>query len=379
MARTAAYLILLATLPAHVAGAATLGGYVLTRIKPSSCTEAIQNPPAGKTSFLATDTEFYLWFYFNDVKAQDVAESVWYRPDGSMDKGMSGAWTKMEADYSQVCYTDRAFKMTGADPPLMMGEWTVKVNFNSVEAFSIKFAITPGISSVTHGTTFEPGVPDGGWVTVFGAGFGGTERVWAEGDFAGGKLPTQLDGIGVEINGNPAYVYFISPGQLNVLAPMEEVSSDVTVRVTTPQGDSNTVTARRRRLSPGLFLFSAEGSRYVAAQHLNWSLVGKTTLYPDATTPAQPNEWIHLYGTGFGQTNPPLVNGLPPAYEPLAGQVHITVGGRPAEVKWAGMSAAGQCQFDIVIPADLPDGDHEVVAVIEGVRTPPGAFITVQR
>ena len=32
-------------------------------------------------------------------------------------------------------------------------------------------------------------------------------------------MPTSLDGVSVTIGGKPAYVSFISPGQLNVLAP----------------------------------------------------------------------------------------------------------------------------------------------------------------
>lgn len=45
---------------------------------------------------------------------------------------------------------------------------------------------------------------------------------------------------------------------------------------------------------------------------------------------------------------------------------------------FAGLSGAGLYQFNLTIP-ELPDGDHEVVAEIAGVRTQAGAKIRIQR
>ena len=39
------------------------------------------------------------------------------------------------------------------------------------------------------------------------------------------------------------------------------------------------------------------------------ALVGKSSLYPGVTVPAKPGDLLTLYGTGFGQTNPPIQNG----------------------------------------------------------------------
>ena len=118
----------------------------------------------------------------------------------------------------------------------------------------------PRINSVEHGTNFQPGIPAGGWVAIKGAGFmTGSGRIWKGDDFLGGKLPTRMDEIGVEINGRPAYVYFISPGQLNVLAPMDETDEAVSVRVTTPQGWSDSFSVKKCRFAPGFFMLDPEG------------------------------------------------------------------------------------------------------------------------
>ena len=55
---------------------------------------------------------------------------------------------------------------------------------------------------------------------------------------------------------------------------------------------------------------------------------------------------------------------------PLANAVAITIGGVAVEASFAGLSAAGLDQFNITVPS-LPDGDHEVLATVAGVRTPP--------
>jgi uncharacterized protein (TIGR03437 family) len=115
------------------------------------------------------------------------------------------------------------------------------------------------------------------------------------------KLPTQLDGVNVTIDGKPAALCYVSPTQLNVQVPDDGTVGSVPVRVTTPQGTA-TATAQMQQFSPGLFSFDG---RYVAAQHVGYSYVGKPNLLTGVTTtPAQPGEVIVLWGTGLGPSNP---------------------------------------------------------------------------
>ena len=238
----------------------------------------------------------------------------------------------------------------------------------------------PRITSVEHGTNFQPGIPAGGWVAIKGAGFmTGSGRIWKGDDFVGGKLPTRMDEIGVEIAGRPAYVYFISPGQLNVLAPMDEADETVNVRVTTPGGWSDSFSVRKSRFAPGFFMLDPEGRKYVIGlRYPDNALVGKSSLYPGVTVPAKPGDLLTLYGTGFGQTNPPIQNGEMPVAAPLANPVTITIGGRSADVLYGALVGAGQYQFNVRVP-DVPDGDQAIVAEIGGVRSPGSAYLTVQR
>ena len=78
-----------------------------------------------------------------------------------------------------------------------------------------------GIAEVVNGTSFLPGFSQGSWITVKGVKLSGTTRIWTGADFNGPNLPTQLDGVGVTVNGKPAYIYYISPTQINALAPAD--------------------------------------------------------------------------------------------------------------------------------------------------------------
>jgi hypothetical protein len=72
---------------------------------------------------------------------------------------------------------------------------------------------------VVHGATFQAGIVPGGWVTIRRSNFATVTRIWRGSDFNGNRLPESLEGLSVRINGRAAYVYFVSPAQLNVLAP----------------------------------------------------------------------------------------------------------------------------------------------------------------
>ena len=80
----------------------------------------------------------------------------------------------------------------------------------------------------------------------------------------GDNLPTVLDGVSVRINGKPAYIYYISPTQLNVLTPDHLPSGPVEVQVTTAGGTSSSFTATSGGVAPAFFLFRP---KYPAAVH----------------------------------------------------------------------------------------------------------------
>lgn len=229
----------------------------------------------------------------------------------------------------------------------------------------------------------QAGISSGSWITIYGDHLSGTTRIWGSADFTGNKLPAALDGVSVEVNGKPAAVYFISPAQINALAPSDSTLGPVNVVVTNPQGTSAAAAATLQAYSPAFFLFDPQNRRYLAAEHTNGKLLGRPGLFGSAvnTLPAKPGEIISLFGTGFGPTNPPepadeLFQGAAPLANPS--QLAIQIGGAAATVQFAGLVAPGLYQFNVVVP-DVPDGDQAVTAQMAGGASQANIFVTIQR
>ncbi len=229
-----------------------------------------------------------------------------------------------------------------------------------------------------NGASFGSTIAPGSWVSIMGAFLATDTRPWNSSDFQNGDAPTQLDGTGVLINGNPAFVGYISPSQVNVQAPDDTSAGPIQVQLSVNGQASPAVVAQLQPFSPALFLWQ---SQYAVAQHADYSDVGKPGLFPDvATTPAQPGETIILYGTGFGPSNPAVPAGiLNPSAVPLANAVTAQIGGIDAAVTFAGLAAGftGLDQINVTVPSSAPVGDLPVVLTVGGISA-PAAMVTVQ-
>ncbi len=112
---------------------------------------------------------------------------------------------------------------------------------------------------------------------------------------------------------------------------------------------------------------------------MNGGLIGPANLYPGASTPAKPGEIIVLYANGFGTTSTPVVSGSStqsgtPSPPPVIKQI----GGINATAQFAGLNVTpGEFQFNVIVPASLPNGDQSITATYGGASTQPGALITI--
>lgn len=236
----------------------------------------------------------------------------------------------------------------------------------------------PTIAAVTNAESYVPGVASATWLSIFGSNLSTSTYTWQASDIVNGMLPTSLEGVSVTINGLPALIEYISPTQVDLLAPDDATTGPVQVQVTVAEQASNNLTVQKTQFSPAFFTF--DNGTYVDALHADYSLVASAGLLPGVTTrPAQPGETILLYGTGFGPTNPPVPTAqLVTAPEVLANSVQVTIGGVTAPVTFAGLVGSGTYQFNVTVPS-LPNGDAPVVATIGGVSTQTGVSVTVQQ
>ena len=85
--------------------------------------------------------------------------------------------------------------------------------------------------------------------------------------------PSSLNGVSVLINNKPAPLYFVSPGQLNVLVPLATTGPTATIVVQNGGVNSNTVTVPVAATSPGVYTLDQSGSGGGAILHADYSLV----------------------------------------------------------------------------------------------------------
>jgi uncharacterized protein (TIGR03437 family) len=235
---------------------------------------------------------------------------------------------------------------------------------------------TPSVSSVVNGASFVAGTSSGTWITIQGKSLSTTTRGWTSADFVDGNLPTSLDGVSVTVNGLPAYPSYISPTQINVLAPEDATAGQVKVQVTKSQLASDSFPVTKKDPMPAFFLVA---SKYVAATHADGASVGAPGLVSGGNfTPAAPGETIQMFGTGFGSAGAAVNGKTLAAPVSLASPVTVTIGGKAAVVAYAGMTSPGLNQVNVTIPEGLPDGDAAVVATVDGIATPVNVFVTIK-
>ncbi|HEV2444633.1 MAG TPA: IPT/TIG domain-containing protein, partial [Candidatus Sulfopaludibacter sp.] len=194
---------------------------------------------------------------------------------------------------------------------------------------SFQMRIGPLISLVANAEGESPAIAPNTWVEIKGAALTqGDTYTWQASDLVNGNLPTQLHGVSATVNGNPAYVSYISPTQINILTPPNPLTGPVPVAVTTNGATAAAYTAQAQPLSPSLFVFG--GGPYVAAVHADGSYLGPASLYPGLTTPAAPGEEVMLYANGFGPTSVPVIGGSAMQSGTLEALPSISIGGVPA-------------------------------------------------
>jgi uncharacterized protein (TIGR03437 family) len=232
--------------------------------------------------------------------------------------------------------------------------------------------IAPVVTAVINGASAVPGISSSSLITIQGSNLSKTTRGWVASDFAGGNLPTQLDGVSVTVNGLSAYPSYISPTQINVVTPDDPTTGPVQVVVSNSQGTSKNFTVTKTDPMPAFFVV---GSKYISATHADGTPVGSPGL--SNFTPAAPGETIQLYGTGFGAvTMPAGIGRVLTAPATLLNTVTMTFDGFPAVVTYAGMTANGLDQVNVTVPTGLlADGDALVQATVSGVKT--NAFLAV--
>ncbi len=221
------------------------------------------------------------------------------------------------------------------------------------------------VAGVTSASAFGPStsVAPGSWVEIYGSNLAGAARQWTAADFDGLKAPTSLDGTSVTVAGQPAYVSYISPNQVNALIPQTVMPGEQTLVVKTANGSSNDFSLKVLATQPGLFApgdFNISGKQYAAAATSD----GSSYILPRAASeapsrPARPGETVTFYGVGFGAVTPAPGDGeIVQGDNALVLPVEFYFGNILAYVRYAGLEPGniGLYRFDVRVP-QMPDDD----------------------
>lgn len=232
-------------------------------------------------------------------------------------------------------------------------------------------AIVPGaplISAVVN-VDYAPTIAAGSWIVIEGSNLATAAGDWSSA-VVNGALPTSLNNVSVSVDGMPAYLYFVSPGQINAQAPDSTSVGPVSVVVTSNGLAGPPFTVQMNPVSPALFLWPQS---YVVATHLDYSLAANNGLFSNAvSTPAQPGETIILWGTGLGKGG--AAGTIPQTTYTISAPVIVHFGSLTA-VAAAVAAGAGEISVDqivVTVPAGLSAGDYTIGIEIGGSIVPTG-------
>ncbi len=237
-----------------------------------------------------------------------------------------------------------------------------------------------------------------GLYTIFGENFAQPGAGWqvGPGDLVGGQvLPVRFQGVCVEVGGTPAPLIHVYPGQISFQAVGVNATGDVVpVQVILncrEEGEvrSNIENVGIRVASPEFLFFvqNADGRNPAAAVNaVTGAFVGAAGLISGGKfVPAKPGDYVTIFGSGFGATNPPFFAGdLPDRVASVTAGVSITLGGKALEtsdILYVGVTPgfAGLYQVNIRIPDDAADGDLPLSIAISGIPSPDGAYLTIKK
>ena len=235
---------------------------------------------------------------------------------------------------------------------------------------------TPIISSVQDSQSARKSIVGGSWIAIYGSNLAPPAlRTWGDKDFINGNLlPKALDGVSVSINGQPASIYYTLTSQMGIQAPSDLGSSGQADVVITHNGSvSRSFKVDVAANAPSLFFYQAGGKTYAAATHANGQLIGDPAVTPGSSKALQ-GETIVLYVNGLGSSPSGSIIG---AFVEYTKDVNVSIGGKPADVKFKALTLAGTFQVNVVVPTGIALVDQLITVSTQSLTSPGSVTIPI--
>ena len=265
------------------------------------------------------------------------------------------------------------------DSAQILGQYTVTGSDGKTHNYGFlaapMTATGPAIRSY-HGVTGASGygglltTAPGSWMEIYGVNLAGSARSWQFSDFQGNSAPTSLDGVTVSINGQPAYIAYVSPGQVNAVVPAAVAAGTANVSVryggstSAPQAITvNPIQPAMQSINGCLFPVFADGVPAAT------DCPGENLAQPTRT--AHPGDIIVFYGIGFGPVAPAAPDGqivtqLNQLEAPFGVNWQNLGVTYPGQVTYAGLApgSLGLYQFNVVVPPVANSSSISAVGII---------------
>lgn len=215
-------------------------------------------------------------------------------------------------------------------------------------------------------------------VSIFGSGLGPAAPVTLQLTGDGRHVSTALGGTRVLFDGLAAPLTYVSATQLSAVVPCVlagKASTEVEVEYLGVR--STPVSLPLASAKPGIFTLDSTGRGQAAALHWPENTVnGPGQAAPLGTVAS-------LFASSGGWTSPPAEDGAVAGQAlPLPLPVSVTVGGRAAQVLYAGTApglVTGVLQVNFRIPVEAPAGDAVPVNIsVGGATSPAGVTLAVR-
>ena len=207
-------------------------------------------------------------------------------------------------------------------------------------------------------------IAPGTWIEIYGSNLAVDSRGWTGADFNGVNAPTSLDGTKVTVGGQPAFIGYISSGQVNALVPSNVATGVQQVTVTAATGTSAAYPVIVNPTAAGMWApgyLTIGGVQYVGALFPDFQtfVAPPGAISGVSSQRAKPGDVIVIFGVGFGPVTSNLPAGqLAPANTTLTLPLQIYFGSTLATLQYWGLAPGlvGVYQFNVVVP-NVPASD----------------------
>ena len=208
-------------------------------------------------------------------------------------------------------------------------------------------------SGVVNSASLLPGIAPGELMTINGTSLAG--GVISQ---AGAPWPTELAGVSVLFNNEPAQLLSVSDSQINLIAPADLGTGAATLTVQTGSGTSAALNVTVTPVAPGIF----------SDPKTNFgNVMNAGTTVTTAQQPAAPGATIEIYCTGLGAVHANSAGQMVTVAQP-----QVSIEGMPATVLSSALVPSyggGMYLVSAQLPQNLPAGPQNLVLTISGISS----------